>query len=204
MRQLPSPHASAAFPLGLQWIVPVQCVSGKHSQKHPTVTSVKFYQYTTGNSGNSHGFLSHLKNKANNKGCPAKQTLLGCGSFTYRGKHAQISCSFWGQILLLAGKLFCFISEQVCSAPRPKQLWPLLLQNSFKTLEQTQREWNYNLQKKSYWLLHRAWVLFLSEAGLPNAVNEALFIESWGQCLHLTEDVSLSHRGQRYKSRSGR
>lgn len=55
---------------------------------------------------------------------PAKQTFLGCRNLTDRGKHAQTSCSFWGWILLLAGKLFWFMSEQVCSAPRPKQLWP--------------------------------------------------------------------------------
>lgn len=58
------------------------------------------------------------------KGFPAKQTHLGRRNLTDRGKHAQISCSFWGRILLLARKLFWFTSEQVCSAPRPKQLWP--------------------------------------------------------------------------------
>lgn len=115
-----------------------------------------------------------------------------------------------GQILISAGKLLCFKSAQGCSASGSEQLSPskLSLQNHFQTSQQTQHECIENSRKGELLNLFLSFIFmdffFLSEARLPTAANGAVFVTSRGQCLHCTEDRSLSHRGQRSKARSGR
>lgn len=80
-----------------------------------------------------------------------------------------------------------------------KMIFKLYSKRSMNVFK-THGKWNYRIFPE----LHFHGFLFLSEARLPTAVNGALFVMSRGQCLHCTEDRSLSHQGQRYKARSGR